>query len=284
MILRALLAGSCALGVALVASARAPERPTEAQIQACTALGAGTLASARLELRTDRGILRCDQERGATGAFVVAGGLLESLGPALRPGYFAIELRSGRRRFEAVPDRGLLIVSEHYAGADAGAWAHEIAHLAAHGPRPRSVAARRLAAAIDEGVADYFAAALTESPLVGRDLGQPRDLRRPPMLPESDWAMLARDDFDPHRFGWKLAALLWSAEPSAGPLLEDCVRCLSGGVLAGRESPAAVLGALSSCSERSRALLAEVLRSWAPAELFPASPVHTQEVPCESSP
>jgi hypothetical protein len=273
MIARALLVGSCALGAVLAAHASSPERPSPAQIQRCAERGSGTLTSHRLELRTPSGIPRCDEDRVATGAFVVADRLLESLPATLRPGHVVLELQPVGRRFEAVPRRSLLIVSERFADAPAGAWLHEIAHLSAHGPRPRTPAARRLAAAIDEGVADYFAAALTHSPLVGRGLAEERDLTRPPPLPEAAWAGLALDDFDPHRFGWKLAALLWQAEPAAGPLLEDCVLCLSGGALAGSESPAAVLGALSrSCPARSRELLTATLRSWAPAELFSKTP------------
>lgn len=282
MIARALVAGSCALLAAgfFVANSRASDRPTAAESEACRARGAGKLASPRLELRARAGVLRCDEDGPATRAFVGADRLIASLPPALRPGLVLVELRPSGSKLEAVPERSSLIISERYAAADPGTWLHEIAHLSAHGPRPRSLAARRVAAAIDEGVADYFAAALSRSPQVGSGVGEERDLRRPPPLRAEAWAMLALADFDPHRFGWALAALLWKAEPHAGALLEDCVRCLSGGALANAESPAAVLSALSrTCPERSRERLAVALRGWAPAELF-EQPI--REAPCAS--
>jgi hypothetical protein len=282
MTLRLLFAGSCVVSAAALSGAYADalERPALTDVQACKARGPGTLVSERLRVRARGEIPGCDDDRAATGAFLLVDGLLESIHPSLRPGPVTIELRQAGDRFDVTPDKRVISVSARFASADAAAWLHELAHLAAHGPRPRAPAARRIASAIDEGIADYFAAALTGSPRVGDGLGEMRDLTRPPPLPADTWGMLALGELDPHLFGWKLAALLWRAEPRAGGLLEDWVRCLSGGVLEGAESPAAVLGALAqSCPARSRELLSSTLRDWAPAELFAPWTPSPKEVP-----
>ena len=190
--------------------------------------------------------------------------ILESVPERFRPERVRIEIDARQSRIAARPESGTIVVSPAARELHRSVWLHELAHLAAHGPRPTKQPARRLARAIDEAVADYYAGAIAESPLVG-----PRDLTRPPDLPHEAWAMLGLPGFDPHVFGWKLAALWWRMEPFPGPLLEDLLACLSSGVLATEQSPAGVLRALATrCPVQSRDRIARSLGEWVPSELL----------------
>jgi hypothetical protein len=150
-------------------------------------------------------------------------------------------------------------------------WLHELAHVRAAGARPRAELARRLFAALEEGIADYSAAVVAGSPRVGAEGLELRDLSAPPALRASEWAMLALPSaFEPHRFGWTLAAELYRTEARPGALLEDVLDAL-----AAREpwpeaanTPGAALDELvGRCRERSRAAFAGALARWLPREL-----------------
>lgn len=163
------------------------------------------------------------------------------------------------------------------AGADASVemWLHELSHARMAGARPKGPLARRLIDAVEEGVADYFAASLAHNPLLGTPSRQ-RDLMHPPRVGGSEWATLAFDGFDTHRMGWVLAAKLYEVAPMGGSLLHDAVACLDGesqlGVVA--DSPAAAIGALlEACPQQGRSRLSRIFQSWLPPELF------TVEVP-----
>lgn len=234
----------------------------------CRELGGGSLDAGRLRLRVGGRIPSCGDSGNATRAFVRVARLLERLPPELDPGEVQIELSPRFAGVRARPERGLLLVSQRHADAPDGVWLHEIAHLAAHGPRPREPASARLALAIDEGVADYAAAALGGQARLAPGSEHARDLEAPPRMRPEEWARLAFPGFDAHRFGWVLAAAFWRAEPRAGELLQDLVSCLAGGALADHESPAAVLDAMARrCPARSRARIARAVESWAPDEL-----------------
>jgi hypothetical protein len=158
------------------------------------------------------------------------------------------------------------------AGADASVelWLHELSHARMAGARPKGPLARRLIDAVEEGVADYFAASLAHNPLLGTR-SRPRDLMRPPRVGASEWATLAFDGFDTHRMGWVLAAKLYEVAPMGGSLLHDAVACLDGeselGAVA--DSPAAAIGALlEACPQQGRSRLSRILQSWLPPELF----------------
>jgi hypothetical protein len=257
-----------ALGAAAVARAGS-EAPSAAERSACQALGDGTLKSPRVRVERERRVPECDDDRVATRAFLNVDRVLSALAPELRPELVTVRIGGVRTGIEARPLARALVVSESWSGADDGVWLHEVAHLVAHGPRPRRDAARRLARAVDEGFADYFAAAVTRSPLVGSGHAAARDVSTPPELSDAEWAWLGLPGFDAHRFGWALAAGLWRAAPHPGPLLEDVALALSGPALEGAERPADVLSTLiRSCPERSQRTLSSILRRWAPAELF----------------
>jgi hypothetical protein len=240
-------------------------RPGEREVRLCASRGSGMLESQRAVVVMRGRVPSCDEDREATEIFLRVDHWLDKLRPPLAPGFVRLELGGA---LEARPELGTLVLSR--TGSSDGVVLHELAHLAAHGSRPRARAARRLAAAIDEGVADYFAAALTGSPRIGPPDGRVRDLSELPPFSDAEWALLALDAFEPHRFGHRLAALLWQAEPFAGALLEDFVTCLASSALDGAETPGALLGALErSCPARSQPRIAALLRSYAPEELFP---------------
>lgn len=172
-------------------------------------------------------------------------------------------------------DSRSIVVGAGGLQASRSEWLHEIAHVRLAGSRPRGPLARRLVAALEEGVADYFAAAVARDPVLGRG-PEPRDLRHPPRVAASEWASLAVAGFDTQRAGWALAARLYERDPEGGSLLRDAVACLDGESALGSaaESPAAVIDAfLGACPVQGRARLARVLGEWLPVEL------HSPEVP-----
>jgi hypothetical protein len=163
-------------------------------------------------------------------------------------------------------------------------WLHEFAHLRARGPRPTSLLARRIYAALDEGVADYYAAAITGRPALGGQHGalQGRHLEHPPPHSAYGWASVAIPvlRFDPHEMGWQLAARFWRAEPAAGELLADLVA----GLASHAPLPTAEAGlwqVLQSfwqrCPARSRARIRAELSAWVPAELRRGADAHEDE-------
>jgi hypothetical protein len=200
--------------------------------------------------------------------------------PELRPAPpISVELQL---RFEAgVPsvdeiafDRSLraLLVPSDGAALDTTQWLHELAHARLVGSRPPGVLAARLIGAVEEGVADYFAATIAGRSQLGSHMRQ-RDLRNPPRIGASEWASLAFDGFDRQRMGWVLAARLYEMDDEAGTLLRDAVACLDGESELDRaaDSPAAAVDALlSACPEQGRARIARALQDWLPVQLYSA--------------
>ncbi len=172
-------------------------------------------------------------------------------------------------------DSRSIVVGDGALETNRSVWLHELAHARVAGARPSGELALRLATAIEEGVADYFAAAVGKSPVLGAGEAQ-RDLRSPPRVGPSEWASLAFSGFDAHRMGWLLAAKLYARDPEGGSLLRDAVACLDGEstLSSAAESPAAVVDAfLAACPAQGRARLAAVLADWLPLEL------HSPEIP-----
>jgi hypothetical protein len=199
---------------------------------------------------------------------------------SLRPDRLVLELEprlsGGEPKVEGVEYHrsGALLIGAGSESVGLEQWLHEIAHVRLAGTRPSGKLARRLIDAVEEGVADYFAASVANTPLLGEAPRQ-RNLREPPAIGASEWASLAFDGFDTHRMGWVLAAELYRLDPSAGELLEDSVACLDheSALQSVDDSPAAAISALlSACPERSRARLSRAFRNWLPPQLCPSDP------------
>ena len=266
--------GLLALGALVAARSGSAEAAEPELARSCFELGGGLLRNERLEIRRDGRVPDCAEQHRATTLFVELNRVLDRLTPQFTPGFVTVELvaATGDRPIRARAEARSLLVQAGYVRVEQSVWLHELAHLIGHGARPKSRAARRVTAAIDEAAADYFAAAVAGSARVGGELTTVRDLQRPPPIADEAWALLAIDGFDPHRFGWGLAALLWQAEPRPGPLLDCLLRALSGPALGGAETPAAVFEALEgACPEPSRQTLRTALGAWAPHELFRAA-------------
>ena len=185
--------------------------------------------------------------------------VLLELDPSLAPGVPTI---SG---IECHGQSGALLLGSSAHRLPKSVWLHELAHVRLHGARPQAVLAKRVITALEEGIADDYAAVLGGSPVLGSD-GEERDLRQPPNVGPSDWASLAFPNFDPHRLGWALGAALFAAEPRAGALLEGALACLDGpGPLRDADSPvSAITSLLQSCPEPGRERFQALLRCWLP--------------------
>jgi hypothetical protein len=199
---------------------------------------------------------------------------------AMRPKRVVVhtDLRStpGARPLDGVayhrPSRTFLLGHGRASLLDETIWLHELAHAALDGARPGGPVARRLLGALEEGVADYFAAALSGSAQVGSArAGEIRDLSLAWRAPAWDWAALAVPGaFSPHRFGKSLAAALFRLQPTPGALLEDLVVCLHGRQpwRASDAPQALLLELIQRCPVRSQQAVRSVLGDWLPRELF----------------
>lgn len=261
------------VGGLLACGSRAPS-------ERCRELGDGSLRSPAVEVQvgstlhadgaiTGGSTVTCEALAPATAHFVDASTVLASIPPALRPARVRVHhepaLPIGARPL-AQPEfhrpSGALLVAA--ARAPDAIWLHELAHVRMAGARPSGQVARRVLDALEEGVADYYAATIGNSPVLAS-----RRLDRPPRIFADDWAGLALPSFDPHRLGWSFAASLWAVEPRAGAVLEDLLACMSRTTESAADLRAsAVLAAwLAFCPERSRAAIRAHVCSWLPAEL-----------------
>jgi hypothetical protein len=281
--------------VALLGWSACSRPSAERDAARCRAVGGGDLSSSRLSvlvesrLEPDGGIVSgrvpsCDAAPRATRVFLRVTEAISAIPPALRPARVTMHF-SPRICTPAAPINGVeyhaptgsvLVSGEIKHDVDRGVWLHELAHLMMRGPRPRARLSRRFVFALEEGVADYFAAAVTGSPRIGDRSLDPRaerDLSRPPPMTALHWAAFGLTDapFDSHDYGWSLAARLHQQQSSPGPLLEDLLRCFSNAQGLGRadDSTGELLAALlQGCPERSRARIERILRSWLPSELL----------------
>jgi len=173
-----------------------------------------------------------------------------------------------------MPSASLLVASPAAGDLDASMWLHELAHVAAAGPRPKGPIASRLLSAVDEAVADYGAAAVGRRTALGPVEGaERRDLANVQALsPEAFQALaLPGGAFEAHRLGLPLAAALYQREPVPGPLLEDLISALSAPApwpaTPGAEAAASAL--IERTPARSRRAVAGAIAGWLPHELHP---------------
>lgn len=173
------------------------------------------------------------------------------------------------RGIEFDTQRRSLVLSAEAGQLSEELWLHELAHVRMQGARPSAPLAKRLLSALEEGVADYYAAAIAGTSKVGAD-GEVRDLAQPPRLDDTDWMRLALSSFEPHRLGWAFGAELYRSEARPGALLEDAVACFDGESALGAapdSTSAAVAALLAECPERSRDRLRRLLSDWLPSEI-----------------
>ncbi len=150
--------------------------------------------------------------------------------------------------------------------------AHELAHVSVlarrRGPRPSSASARRVLAALDEGVADYAAFVVTGEVTLGDpSLGPTRDLDHPPAPSSATWAEhLVPAGLDRrHELGWRLASGLRRARGRSTDVRDDV---LAAAAPAGGESMIAVLASfVDAVPTRSRDVVRSAVREWVPAEV-----------------
>ena len=274
---------------------------TPEQLQRCSQLTGGELHHEGLSVRLDStvhpgsidagGCARCDHGRAAWRAFSGARAALQRVPPRLRPSEVPIHLDPTRSTPSAIeggivfhaPARALIVHGNAVARFDASVWLHEMGHLRSAGARPPRDVARKLMRAVEEAVADYYAAIILGSPRLGVDdeaqertvarQAATRDLRTPPPASVFDWASLSLPQFDadPHKLGWQLSATLWKLESSDTTLLEDLVAALADEAPWPPDAigPAAVADVLlARCPARSRASLSAALRQWIPKEIW----------------
>jgi len=176
-------------------------------------------------------------------------------------------------RVEVHQASGALLLASK-AQVDRTVLLHELAHVRMRGPRPASRMAERLLRAVEEGVADWVAATIVGSPLLG-GADEGRDLRHPPEVSTFAWAALALPQvrFDPHELGWQLGAVLWREHRTGGSLRDDLVAALADPAPwpADVSTPAQTVAHLiSRCPAGSRDRVAGLLDAWSPSELATA--------------
>lgn len=188
----------------------------------------------------------------------------DRIDPPLRPQRVDVHLVAAGRGLEYHRRGHALLASPDAVQLHDSVWLHELAHVRM-GRSPRGDGfARAWQEALEEGIADYHAAAVSGQPQLGpfgNRRRSKRDLARAPPVAAGDWESLALPnvDFDPHRLGWSFAGAAWRAEPRSGELLADLLAC--------GEQPVPSHW-LQSCPVRSRARIEALLRGWMPAELL----------------
>jgi hypothetical protein len=215
----------------------------------------------------------CGDDRQADGIREQVSRAYRKTPERLRPASVTVHLKpdvsAGVARIRGIEfhraSRSLLV---ERAPEEPSAWLHELAHVRMGARLPAGPLGRRLFAALEEGIADYQAACISGSTLVGGV----RDLERPPRLRAEHWASLAlpRLSFDPHRIGWPLAARFYRIEPRPGTLLDDLVACMARTLPPTvPDTPGALIDAwLGGCPPRSRDRIRSALRGWLPGELW----------------
>ena len=246
-----------------------------ADVKRCAELGEGKLRAGSVTVYLAKGTVpSCGDNTAATRAFLAAHDALASVLEPLRPSPVVIVMSDDVDAIETDREAGAIHLAEHPSRpVDRAAWLHELSHLASLGPRPKGILGGRLADALDEGVADYYAARAMGSPVVG-----PRDLSQPPRDAGAAWAALPMPDarFDPHPLGHAFGAALWKRQPEIGDLLV-CMRAPAG--WGDGDAPRAVLASwVAGCPARSRVALRSALADWAPAPMLPAEgEAHVEE-------
>jgi hypothetical protein len=258
--------------------------------ESCRATGMNRLQRPGLQVylgsSLDAGELRageipsCSTQAEATEIYSLAARALDLIPDDLRPAEVTIHVNPGRSAKTPPIDvsevhrktRSILIDARELSRIDLSTLLHEIAHVQMASRAPKGVIASRLEESLGEGIADYYAAAIQKSPLLGKKEGKAaRDLGKRPIWLRGGWSRLRRasEPWAAHEQGWALGALLWEQDASAGPLLRDLVTCMQNARLESSESVAEVMDQwLRSCPEASRETIAELVDRWIPSSMY----------------
>ena len=259
-----------------------PDHPSRAE---CERIGSGghtarpglvVLRGSRLGAvaKLDPGNPASCSDPGRAALFLRAHALLANVPEALRPARVTIHA-SPTVGAPNAPVAGLeyhresasLLVSAAAVDMERTVWLHELGHLRAATRLPQAEPAQSVLAALDEGVADYYAAVTAGRPrLGGAHAGAERDLAAPPAARADDWARLALPGgLDVHRMGWRFAGLAWQAEPREGALVRFLLACMGDLRALSGAGPGPVARAwLEGCPEAGRARVEPLLRAWMP--------------------
>jgi hypothetical protein len=132
------------------------------------------------------------------------------------------------REIETYASGELLAASASRALSDETIVFHELFHVAVSRERPSDQRRARIFRALEEGLADYFAASITGRSEIGSVDG--RETRRLTPLrraTELEWVTTATGQVEPHALGHSLASELWhawGADTRRATLLADCLR------------------------------------------------------------
>jgi hypothetical protein len=132
------------------------------------------------------------------------------------------------REIETHASGGLLAASGSRALSDESIVLHELFHVAVSRERPSDARRARIFEALEEGLADYFAASVTGRSEVGSTDGrETRRLTPRRSATELEWVTTATGQIGPHALGHALASELWhawGADPRRAARLAECLR------------------------------------------------------------
>jgi hypothetical protein len=132
------------------------------------------------------------------------------------------------REIETHASGVLLAASASRALSDESIVLHELFHVAVSRARPSDAHRARIFQALEEGLADYFAASVTGRSEIGSTDGrETRRLAPRRRATELEWVTTATGQVAPHALGHALATELWhawGADPPRAARLAECLR------------------------------------------------------------
>jgi hypothetical protein len=223
-------------------------------------------------------IPRCAASSKATRVYLLAHRVLQDVPADLRPAHVVIHV--GPKLEAAAPPihvaevhratKSILINADDVAKLDSSTLLHELAHLQMAAIHPAPGIASRLVASLEEGIADYYAATIGGSAVLGTGPAA-RNLNQRPVWLRGGWTKLGqpREPWSAQQQGWDLGALLWQHEKRPGPLLRDLISCMKEARIETGESVEDIVSAwLGTCPSRSQSLIDEFMHRWIPQAMY----------------